>query len=52
MLKIEEYQDLIFNNIEINISDPPSMDESDFCSEGLNLVERDLQIEYVVIFEK
>jgi len=34
------------------MSDPPSMDESDFSSEGLNHIERDLQIKYSVIFEK
>jgi len=52
ILKIEEYEDLILNNIEVNVSDPPSMDESDFSSEGFNHVERDLQTKYAAIFEK
>jgi len=51
MLRIEEYEDFVLNNIEVNMSDLSSMDESDFSSEGLNHIERDLQIKYAVIFE-
>ena len=52
LLKIEDYEDLIVNSIEVDVSDPPSMDESDFSREGLKHVERHLQIKYAVIFEK
>jgi len=52
LLKTKQYKDLILNNIEVNVSDPPSMDESDFSSEGLNHIERGLKITYAAIFEK